>query len=135
MVVKYLGVAYLLFMAWSIVKDDGLLSVEQSTTKHSYLRTAINGTLLNVLNPKLSLFFLAFLPQFVPEAHAGSVVYMSYLAAIFMLMTFIVFIIYGAFAVAARKYVIESPKIMIWIKRAFASTFGLLGLRLALSEN
>jgi len=134
MVVKYLGVAYLLYMAWSMLRDDGMLSLEENTTQRSYFRTAINGTLLNVLNPKLSLFFLAFLPQFVPAANTGSVLYMSYLAVVFMLMTFAVFVLYGAFAASARKYVIESPTIMVWIKRAFAGTFGLLGLKLALSE-
>lgn len=135
MVVKYLGVAYLLYMAWSILRDDGILSFEESTIQQTYLRTAINGTLLNVLNPKLSLFFLAFLPQFVPAEQSGSLLYMSYLAAIFMLMTFVVFVFYGAFASAARQYVIEQPRMMLWIRRLFASTFGLLGLKLALSED
>jgi len=100
----------------------------------SYWRTAIDGTLLNVLNPKLSLFFLAFLPQFVQTGQSGSIYALAYLAIIFMMMTFIVFVLYGAFASAARQYVIESPVIMIWLKRGFASAFGLLGLKLALSE-
>jgi len=134
-IVKYLGVAYLLYMAWSMLKDNGMISTQENTSQQSYFRTALNGTLLNVLNPKLSLFFLAFLPQFVPAAHAGSLSYMSYLAAVFMAMTFVVFVFYGAFASAARKYVIESPAAVVWIKRAFAGSFGLLGLRLALSEN
>lgn len=135
MLVKYLGVAYLLYMAWSMLRDNGVLSLAENKSQQSYIRTAINGTLLNVLNPKLSLFFLAFLPQFVPANYAGSVLYMSYLAVVFMLMTFVVFVLYGAFASTARQYLIESPTIMIWIKRAFAGSFGLLGLRLAFSEN
>ncbi len=135
LVIKYLGVAYLLFMAWSMLRRDGLLSLEENTAEESYMRTAVNGTLLNVLNPKLSLFFLAFLPQFIPATNGGSVIYMAYLAIVFMLMTFVMFVLYGAFASKARKYVIESPTIMVWIKRTFAGTFGILGLRLAFSDN
>ena len=68
-VVKYLGVAYLLWMAWSVLRDGGALSVPDESAvveKKSGLRIVVAGVLLNVLNPKLSLFFLAFLPQFVP---------------------------------------------------------------------
>jgi len=132
--IKYLGVAYLFYMAWNILKDDGLMQVDKNTSNDSYFRTALNGTLLNVLNPKLSLFFMAFLPQFVTPNQSGSVAYLVYLAAMFMLMTFVVFVLYGAFAAAARMYIIESPKAMLWLKRCFAGTFGMLGLRLAFAE-
>lgn len=132
--VKYLGVAYLFYMAWNILQDDSTLSVTENSRKESNLRTAVNGTLLNVLNPKLSLFFLAFLPQFLPATQSGSVAALSYLAAVFMLMTFLVFVVYGAFASVARTYVIDSPNIMAWLKRGFATTFAVLGLRLALTE-
>ena len=134
LLIKYLGVVYLLYMAWSILKDDGLLEINENRDKKSYLRTAVDGCLLNVLNPKLSLFFLAFLPQFVPTAQNGSIAYLMFLAAIFMLITFVVFVVYGAFASTARRYVIESPRIMVWLRRGFAGTFSLLGLKLALSE-
>lgn len=134
LIVKYLGVAYLFYMAWSILRDDGAMNVNAQVSKESYWRTAINGTLLNVLNPKLSLFFLAFLPQFVPASSKGSIGLMVLLALIFMVMTFLVFVLYGAFASAARRYVIESPQIMTWLKRGFAGAFGLLGLRLALAD-
>lgn len=134
--IKYLGVAYLIYMAWSILKDDGVMHIDDadSTTAKSYWRTAIDGTLLNVLNPKLSLFFLAFLPQFVPAEQSGSIAVLTYLAFVFMVMTFVVFVFYGAFAAAARQYVIESPAVMTWLKRGFASAFGILGVKLALAE-
>jgi threonine/homoserine/homoserine lactone efflux protein len=132
--IKYLGVAYLIYMAWSILRDDGMMRVQPAGDTKSYWRIVRDGTLLNVLNPKLSLFFLAFLPQFVPATKQGSVVTMGFLALVFMLMTFIVFVFYGAFAAAARKHVIESPQIMLWLRRTFAGAFGLLGLKLALAE-
>ncbi len=134
LVIKYLGVVYLLYMAWSMFKDDGLLCLEEQSTKRSYWHTALNGTLLNVLNPKLSLFFLAFLPQFVPVDRAGSLLYMCYLAAVFMLMTFVVFVLYGAFASTARLYLVESPRVMMWLKRGFAGVFGFMAVKLALAD-
>lgn len=134
LVIKYLGVAYLFYMAWSILRSDGIMQVDERTSKESYFRTAVNGTLLNVLNPKLSLFFLAFLPQFVPAAKSGSIGYLAYLAVVFMVMTLVVFVLYGAFASAARLYIIESPRTMVWLQRGFAGTFGFLGLKLALAE-
>lgn len=133
-VVKYLGAAYLLYMAWSILRQGGALDVEEERCPVSLFRTAINGTLLNVLNPKLSLFFLAFLPQFVDANGASATPTMTMLAAVFMAITFIVFVGYGACAALARDYVVSRPRIMAWLKRSFAVAFGFLGLRMALSE-
>ncbi len=133
-IVKYLGVAYLLYMAWSILRDGGALDVEEDRKPISTFRTALNGTLLNILNPKLSLFFLAFLPQFVAAADPYATLTMVLLAAFFMLLTFIVFVGYGGCAALARDYVISSPTIMTWLKRPFAAAFGFLGVKLALAE-
>jgi len=135
--VKYIGVAYLLYMAWSVMGDKGLLTIPEDnpdSTRQSYLHIAVNGALLNVFNPKLSLFFLAFLPQFIPMGAQRSVAGLMFLALVFMLMTFIVFVAYGAFASAARKYVIQSPRVLVWLKRVFAAAFAGLGLRLALAD-
>jgi len=134
LVLKYLGVAYLLYMAWSILKDGGHLDLNEEKSKASLTKIAINGMLLNVLNPKLSLFFLAFLPQFVPVGIEGATPILASLALLFMALTFIVFIAYGALAAHARDYVISKPVVMNWLKNLFAGTFAFLGLKLAFSD-
>jgi len=133
-VVKYLGAAYLLFMAWQILRSGGTLDVNEQTKPKTMFATALNGTLINTLNPKLSLFFLAFIPQFVGTSLPNAMAAMAQLAAVFMALTFIVFVGYGACAALARDYVITRPAIMTWLRRSFAAAFGFLSLRLALSE-
>lgn len=139
--VKYLGVAYLLYMAWSVLREGGALQVpgagpDESAVieKKSAARIVAAGFLLNILNPKLSLFFLAFLPQFVPAASPAPTATMLTLAAAFMALTFVAFVGYGACAAVARRYVIGRPRVMLWLRRGFAGAFGALGLRLALAE-
>lgn len=134
LILKYLGVLYLFYMAWSILRDGGALDVQGNTDKKGYLKTALTGTLINVLNPKLSLFFLAFLPQFVSGGSENVTGELLVLAGIFMAMTFVVFVLYGAFASYARRAVISRPSVMRWIKRCFAGAFGFLGARLVFSN-
>lgn len=133
-VIKILGVAYLLYMAWSVVREAGPLQVSEERKPAAPAKIIVNGILLNILNPKLSLFFLAFLPQFVPANAAAPTVTMLLLAAVFMALTFIVFVGYGACASLARAYVISRPRVMTWLRRCFAGAFAVLGLRLALAE-
>lgn len=133
-IVKFAGVAYLFYMAWSMLREGGAMEVSEERKRDSYMRIVRNGILLNVLNPKLSLFFLAFLPQFVPVETANATIVLIGLALMFMLLTFIVFIGYGACASLARDYVISRPIVLTWLKRSFAAAFGLLGLRLAFAE-
>ena len=133
-IVKYLGVAYLFYMAWGVLRAGGILELGPSRDAVSAPRIVVNAILLNILNPKLSLFFLAFLPQFVPAEAAGATARMLLLAATFMLLTLVVFIGYGACASLARQHVISRPRVMLWLRRGFAGTFAALGLRLALSD-
>jgi threonine/homoserine/homoserine lactone efflux protein len=133
-IVKYLGVAYLFYMAWGVWRDGGALQVSAPSASTSPARIVANGVLLNLLNPKLSLFFLAFLPQFVPANAPDATSSMLGLAGTFMLLTFVVFVGYGAFASATRRYVISSPRVLLWLRCGFAGAFGALGLRLALSD-
>ncbi|MBT6031439.1 MAG: LysE family translocator [Kordiimonadaceae bacterium] len=133
-IVKYLGVLYMLYMAWNILRDVGALDVKQDRKPISLMRITINGALINFLNPKLSLFFLAFLPQFVEIGNANAPAQMFTLAGIFMVLTFIVFVGYGGCASLAHDYVINRPSVLKWLKRSFATTFAFLGVRLALSD-
>lgn len=133
-IVKFLGVAYLLYMAWSVLRQSGPLQVAEEKSEPAVLRIVFNGFLLNILNPKLSLFFLAFLPQFVPAAAVNPTLDMLVLALVFMALTFVVFIGYGLFAAATRSYLAAKPQAMTWLRRSFAGAFGLLGLRLAFAD-
>jgi threonine/homoserine/homoserine lactone efflux protein len=131
---KFLGAVYLMYMAWTIWCEDGALTISADTTKIAPKDIVLNGALLNVLNPKLSLFFLAFFPQFAPVETADATVTLVLLALSFMLLTFIVFIGYGACASLARQYIISRPTVLLWLRRFFAGTFGFLGLRLFFSQ-
>jgi threonine/homoserine/homoserine lactone efflux protein len=133
-VFKYLGVAYLLYMAWSTLREHGALKVEKDTNARSALQVTVTGILINILNPKLSIFFLAFLPQFVSADEAHPLSRMLLLSAVFMLMTFVVFVGYGLFAASIRDHVISRPRVLTWMRRAFAGAFAALGARLAFAD-
>lgn len=131
---KYLGVAYLLYMAWSTLRERGALKVEDQPTARSARQVIVSAILINILNPKLSIFFLAFLPQFISAGETNPLPLMLLLSGIFMLMTFVVFVGYGLFASAIRAHVISRPEVMAWLRRAFAAAFVALGVKLALAE-
>lgn len=133
-VVKVAGVLYLLYMAWGILQEKGALAVDASVDTRSLLGVAVKGILINILNPKLSMFFLAFLPQFVSPAEPGATLKMLWLGSVFMLMTLVVFVIYGLFAAAVRDHIVTRPSVMAWFRRGFALAFVALGAKLALSE-
>lgn len=133
-ILKYLGVAYLLYMAWVTLRDHGALTVQPDAAPRSSLQVIVSAVLANILNPKLSIFFFAFLPQFVEATEANPVLRMSELSAVFMLLTFVVFAAYGLFAASVRDHVISRPQVMTWMRRVFAGAFAALGAKLALSE-
>lgn len=133
-IIKYLGVAYLLYMAWATLRETGALSVEGNQAPKSAGKVILESILINILNPKLSIFFFAFLPQFVPAAAPDALARMLELSAVFMATTFVVFALYGLFAAAVRGHIISRPRIMVWMRRTFAGAFVLLGARLALTE-
>jgi len=131
---KFAGVAYLLYMAWQTLREHGALKVEQEISARSALETITTAILINILNPKLTIFFVAFLPQFISVDEAQPLGRMLELSAAFMLMTFAVFAVYGLAAAAVRDHVISRPAVLTWMRRAFAGAFALLGLRLAFAD-
>jgi len=131
---KYLGVAYLLYMAWHTLKEQGALRVDEHVSARSDLQVTITAILINILNPKLSIFFLAFLPQFVSAEEPQPLSRMLILSGVFMLLTFVVFVGYGLFAAAIRNHVISRPRVLTWLRRSFAAAFAALGGKLALAD-
>lgn len=131
---KYAGVAYLLFMAWSSWREKGALRVYRVDDRRSDVRVIIDGILVNILNPKLSIFFVAFLPQFVSAQEARPLLRMIELSAVFMLTTFAVFAVYGVFAAVMRDRVVTRPRVMTALRRSFAAAFAALAAKLAVAE-
>jgi threonine/homoserine/homoserine lactone efflux protein len=132
---KLAGVAYLLWMAWQTLRETGSLQVEASAAPPRPPHKIIaNGVLANLLNPKLSIFFFAFLPQFVRSGEDQRLLHMLGLSAVFMLMTFVVFAAYGLFAAGVRSHVLARPRVLVWMRRTFAGAFVALGAKLALTQ-
>lgn len=133
--VKYAGVAYLLYLAWQTLKDRGPLELKADRNKRQNPLTIIRTAfLINILNPKLTVFFLAFLPQFVDPQTPEPTLFMLLLGAVFMAMTFVVFAIYGACAALVGERVLRSEPVMRWMRRTVAAAFAGFGVRLALAE-
>ncbi|MFD4995621.1 LysE family translocator [Streptomyces buecherae] len=135
---KWAGVGYLLFLAWQTLREKGAMKIDTdgggSSKENSAARVTWTAILINFLNPKLSMFFLAFLPQFVPVDSDNSLPHMLALSAVFMVMTFVVFVIYGAFAATVRDHIVSRPTVLAWMRRTFAAAFVGLGLQLALAS-
>ncbi|TNY35774.1 LysE family translocator [Thermomonospora catenispora] len=129
---KLLGIGYLLFMAWTMLRDRSDLLTGHGGAEHvPAVRVIVSGILINLLNPKLTLFFFAFFPQFVPAGTADPVGRMLLLGAVFMAVTLVIFSAYGLLAATLRERVISRPRVMTWIRRTFAGSFVALGAHLA----
>lgn len=131
---KWAGVAYLLYVGWNTWKDRGLLEVQGIATRRSPMQVMTRAFLLNILNPKLTLFFLAFLPQFVDSRSGAALPQLIVLSGYFMALTFVVFAAYGLIAHAFRLRVIDSPKVQDWMRRGFGAGYAALALDMALSK-
>lgn len=133
-ILKYLGVAYLLYMAWMTLKEHGALKVDTNVAPRAARQVIVSGILVNILNPKLSIFFFAFLPQFVSASEPYALMRMLEMSGVFMALTFVVFVGYGMFAAVIRSHVISRPRVLAWMRRTFAGAFVALGAKLALAE-
>jgi threonine/homoserine/homoserine lactone efflux protein len=131
---KYAGVAYLLYVAVATWRDRSAFAVDGGAARASAPGLVVKAFLLNILNPKLTLFFLAFLPQFVDPAAGRPIAQLLVLSAVFMLMTFAVFVVYGFAAHAFRQKVIGSARVQRWLRYGFAAAFAGLGAKLAVSD-
>jgi threonine/homoserine/homoserine lactone efflux protein len=131
---KYAGVAYLLYLAIATWRDRSAFVVQEGGARRSALGLTVKAFLLNILNPKLTIFFLAFLPQFVDPAAASPLGQLLLLSGVFMAMTFGVFVVYGLLAHAFRRAVIDSPRVQDWLRRSFSAAFAGLGAQLAFTE-
>lgn len=133
-ILRVAGVAYLLYMAWMTLKETGALAVAADGRDASALDITVRAILLNLLNPKLTVFFLAFLPQFVGHGDAHPTLRFVELGGVFMAMTFAVFVVYGVAAATVRDQVLSRPPVLAVMRRLFAGAFVLLGVKLALTE-
>lgn len=131
---KYAGVAYLFYVAWATWRDRAAFAPDGDAARPVASRIVVKAFLLNILNPKLTIFFLAFLPQFVDPHAARPLLQLLTLSAVFMAMTFVVFVGYGLLAHAFRRHVMASASVQRWLRAGFAAAFAGLGVKLALSE-
>ena len=133
-VLKYAGVAYLFYVAYATWRDKSAFAVNDAVSQVSPSGLVFKAFLLNILTPKLTIFFLAFLPQFVQPDAKQPLLQLLLLSSVFMAMTFVVFVVYGLVAHAFRRMVIESTRVQRWLRYTFAAAFAGLGAKLALSE-
>ena len=133
-VLRYAGVAYLLYMGWATWRSPAALEVRADASARSAGGRIAEAMLVNLLNPKLSLFFLTFLPQFIAPGETQPAERMAQLSLVFMAMTLVVFLGYGVFAARLRDQVLQRPSVLVWLRRGFAAAFVALGGKLALMQ-
>ena len=114
-------------------RERGALPFD-AAPKQSTRQIVVKGVLLNVLNPKLTLFFFAFLPLSISPGTASPLAQLLQLSLVFMVITFVVFALYGALASRVRQRVVRSSKVIVWLRRSFAVAFAVLGLELVLTS-
>lgn len=132
--VKYLGVAYLLYLAWQTWRDHSSLVTDDVGEERGGWSIIRQAVLVNLLNPKLTIFFFAFLPLFVHPGQGEGWLQMLLLSGAFMAVTLLVFAGYGLLAASVRDRVLARPRVITWLRRTFSTTYVALAGRLALPE-
>jgi len=130
---KIAGVGYLLYLAWATFREQAGMAIDAAADARSDAQVIRQAMLANVLNPKLSMFFVAFLPQFLRPGEPNATVVMLQLSAVFMAMSFAVFVLYGVFAASAREHILSRPAVLAWMRRGFAAAFVGLAVKLAVA--
>ncbi len=133
-IIRYAGVAYLTYMGIGMLRNKGGISIDESMKDINHIAIIRRGILINLLNPKLTLFFLSFLPQFINEGsnYQASMIMMS---LVFMLMTLMVFMLYGLIASYFKHFITSSERAQIWLHRCFGSALLVFAAKLAVSED
>ena len=131
---KLIGAIYLLYLAWGMWHETGSVKFDSYSSNNNYAKIMMKGFFINILNPKLSIFFLAFIPLFVPGNVSSPTSHMFLLSAMFMAMTLVIFIMYGVLANSISKYIVNSPTVITRIQKSFAAIFAFLGIKLALAD-
>ena len=133
-ILKWAGVVYLFYVAWGTWRDKSAFQLDDNPSKTHALGLISKAILMNVLNPKLTIFFLAFLPQFIPANSTHVLAPMLLLSAIFMVMTLAVFVVYGLLAHTFRHFVVESARVQTFLRYGFTAAFIGLASKLALTD-
>ena len=128
------GTAYLFYLAWEIWRESGKLEIKQVKNQKKLRRICLEGFLINILNPKLLIFFLAFLPQFIPARSTTPFALMISMSVIFMILTLLIFVAYGFMAAKFSSYILSSPRTLKWMQRGLASSFATFGSKLSLTN-
>ena len=131
---KFAGALYLLYLAWAMWRDRGALSFGSAPPERSARQVIVRAVLLNLLNPKLTLFFFAFLPLAISPDAASPLAELLGLSFVFMALTLAVFAVYGVLASSVRERVARSPRVVTWLRRSFAAAFAALGVKLAVTD-
>lgn len=133
-VLKIAGSVYLLYLAWQMWREAGTLDMDQKRTETSAIQIALKAIAINLLNPKLTLFFFAFLPLFISKNSSSPTLEMISLSLVFMGLTFIIFALYGILASGVSSYLFNSSKVVKRVQQAFAVILAAFAVKLALSE-
>ena len=131
---KIAGAMYLLYLAWNMWREAGTLEINKKSTDTSTAQIVIKAIAINLLNPKLTIFFFAFLPLFVSKNSSSPTMEMITLSTVFMGMTFFIFALYGILASGISAYLINSSKAVKRLQQVFAVVLATFAVKLALSE-